>query len=444
MALKIWLPLTQDIHNQGTEIQNFSNTGASLSTAGPLGNSFNFNGSSHQIQGSYTCAEAEFTVCMWVTFTKLNVHLLDMRNSDGTGYQPMYVSSSAGVQVGGSNSSYIYINFVPTLNTWYHLCVVSTSSKTQLYVDGEFYGETASATATNFNKSIDIHIGSRYTGANWFGGNVSDFRLYNTALSPYEIKEIAQGLLLHYKGDVRDGLAIDSSGFNRNGTSTATETETSALVRYGTSLQVGTSDSIYITRTSPSALTKTISFWIKTPKTNSTVAFADYKSKLGFGFMSNGYIIVSSDTLSVGTYAASGITANTYTFITLRKNAAETDVDLFINGVQQTSRSSNNYWTHSTDTLMIGRRSTGSPMSCYISDFRMYGTRLSDDEILDLYHTSLKQENTGNAYPFELVEGSTNSVTKSGKLITSGEFIESGTINSIKSNQILSKEFIER
>lgn len=443
MALKIWLPLTQNILNQGVEVRNFTNSGATLTTAGPLGNSFNFNGSTHQIYGAYTCAESEFTVCMWATFTKLNVHLLDMRNQDGTGYQPMYVSGS-GIQVGGSNSSYIYINFVPTLNTWYHLCVVYTASKVQLYVNGEFYGETTSAKATNFNKSIDIHIGSRYSGSNWFGGNVSDFRLYNNVLSPYEIKEIAQGLLLHYKGDVKDGLAIDSSGFNRHGTSTATATETSALVRYGKSLRVGTADSVYITRTSPSSGTKTISFWIKTPKTISTVAFADYKSKMGFGFNGSGYIIPSCDSLSIPMYASSGLTANTYSFITLRKNAAGTDVDLFINGVQQTSRSSNNYWTHSTDTLMIGKRSTGSPMNCWISDFRMYGTRLSDSEILDLYHTSLKQGNIGSTYPFELVEESTTSISKSGKLITSGSFVESGTINSIKSNQIISKEFIER
>lgn len=445
MSLKIWLPLTQDLRNQGSEIENFTDTGATLaSTTGPLGASYSFNGSNNQIYGSYTCAEAEFSVCLWVNFSKLNIHLIDMRNSDGVGYQPAYVNASSGIQVGGSNSSWPYINFVPELNTWYHLAIVYSSTKTQLYVDGEFYGETTSSYATNFNKKIDIHIGSRYTGANWFGGYVSDFRLYNHILSAYEVKEIAQGLLLHYKGDVRDGELIDSSGFNRNGASTTTETETSALTRYGKSLRVGQSVDNYVTATSPSSLTKTISFWIKTPKAATTVAFADFKSKMGFGFNASGVIIASCDSLSIPMYDSSNLLANTYTFITLRKTVAGTDVELFINGVKQTGRSSNNYWTHSTNTLMIGRRSTGTPMNCYISDFRMYATRLGDDDILDLYHTSLKQGENGNAYPFELVEGSTNSVTRSGKLITSGEFVESGSINSIKSNQIISKEFIER
>lgn len=443
MSLKIWLPLVKNIHNQGTELRNFINTGATVASSGPHGNSFSFNGSSNQIHGAYKCAESEFTVCMWVTFTKLNVHLLDMRNSDGNGYQPMYVSSSSGIQVGGSNSSYIYINFIPDLNTWYHLCVVSNSSKTQLYVDGEFYGETTSAKATNFNRDIDIHIGSRFTGTNWFGGNISDFRLYNTALSPFEIKEIAHGLLLHYKGRIENGEIIDSSGFNRNGTITDVAGETSKLTRYGYGVRVGQDVNKYITCTSPSAMTKTICFWLKTPKTITTVMFADYKSKMAFGFNGTGYVIPSCDSLHIAMYSSNNLSANTYTFVTLRKNTAGTDVELFFNGVKQTSRNSNNYWTHSTDTLLIGRRSTGTPMDCYFSDFRMYATQLSDEDILDLYHAMLKQHSSGKSFSFELVEGSSTSVTKSGKLITNGQFIES-TKSAFKNLQILSKEFIER
>lgn len=443
MSLKIWLPLVKNINNQGTELQNFTNTGATLGTAGPLGKSFSFNGSNNQIYGSYTCAEAEFSVCLWVNFSKLNVHLIDMRNSDGSGYQPAYVNSASGIQVGGSNSSWPYINFIPTLNTWYHLAIVYSSTKTQLYVNGDFYGETTSSYATNFNKKIDIHIGSRYSGTNWFGGNVADFRLYNNVLTPLEIKEISQGLLLHYKGHSENNKIIDSSGFGRDGIITNIAGETSKLTRYGYGVRVGQDADKFITTTSPSAMTKTICFWLKTPKTVTTVMFADYKSKMAFGFNNSGYIIPSCDSLSVAMYSANNLSANTYTFVTLRKNTAGTDVELFFNGVKQTSRSSNNYWTHSTDTLLIGRRSTGTPMDCSFSDFRMYATQLSDEDILDLYHAMLKQHSSGKSFSFELVEGSSTSVTKSGKLITNGQFIES-TKSAFKNLQILSKEFIER
>jgi len=104
MALKIWLPLINSEYNQGTEANAVKNSGATVSTSGPLGGSYSFNGTSNQIQTTYLCAENTMTVCMWVNFSKFSVHLLDMRNSSGTGYQPAFVSTT-GVQVGGTSNN---------------------------------------------------------------------------------------------------------------------------------------------------------------------------------------------------------------------------------------------------------------------------------------------------------------------------------------------------
>ena len=289
MALKVWLPLIKNLNNQGTYINNPTTTGATVSTSGLLGGSYYFDGTNDQIQTTYPCAEANMTVCVWATFTKIGVHLLDMRNQSGVGYQPAYVGSS-GVQVGGSNSAYTYINFVPTLNTWYHLAIVYSATKVQLYVNGAFYGETTSSKGYNFNTTMEVHLGSRYSGAYWFGGNVADFRIYNEALSAYEIKKIAQGLLLHYtrptgRNSTYVGEVIpDSSGFNRdailyNGNFGFAEGNG---IRYREAWYTGTSGG-YFSTTSPSANTKTVCFWLTTPKTASTVFFADYKSKIAFG-----------------------------------------------------------------------------------------------------------------------------------------------------------------
>ncbi|MBQ6627997.1 MAG: hypothetical protein IJH65_04195 [Methanobrevibacter sp.] len=201
----------------------------------------------------------------------------------------------------------------------------------------------------------------------------------------------------------------------------------------------------YTTRTSPSSGTKTICFWLGTPKTSSTVFFADYKSKLAFGFNSSGYIIPTCDSLTVNMYDSSAIVSNGC-YIALRKNAAGTDVDLFINGVKQTTRSSGNYWTHSTDTLMIGQRSTGTPMAnAQFCDFRMYATILSDDDIVELYHTNLKQFSSGKSSPFMLYENTINKVqvTKGGLLI-GNSMVESNVGNKFEETQIISNEFMER
>ena len=456
MSLKVWLPLINNFNNQGTYINNPTNTGATVSTAGPLGGSYSFDGTDDQIKATYPSAENTMTVCMWVTFTKLNVHLLDMRNSSGVGYQPAYVGDS-GVQVGGtSNGNYPYINFVPTLNTWYHLAIVYSASKTDLYVNGALYGSASNSVGYNYNMDMEVHLGSRYNGQNWFGGNISDFRIYNEALSAYEVKVIARGLLLHYttpntNATFTNGAIVkDSSGYNRDLTvytsgSNYISNFSSKDFRYYFGWYTNTGGN-YLSCTSPSTNTKTISFWLRTPKTNSTVFFADYKSKLAFGFNSSGYIIPTCDSLTVNMYAGTNIIANELYYITLRKNVAGTDVDLFINGEQQTSRSSGNYWTHSTDTLMIGQRSSGSPMTdTAFSDFRMYGTRLSDEDIVNLYNTGLKQLNNGKSNPFELYEDTVGKVqVKKSGLLVNNSFVESTTGNKFKATQAISNEFIER
>lgn len=447
MALKVWIPLLDDVNNQGTELVVPVNTGATKTTSifGPLGSSYYFNGSSNQVTASYQCAEAEYTVCIWAYFSKWNVHLLDMRNQDGSGYQPMYVTQTQ-IQVGGGDSSFIYIPCgTLATNTWYHVCVAGDSSGTSLYINGELKG-TANTKAVNLNKKVDIHIGSRYSGLNWFGGNASDFRLYNERLSDYDIKQIARALSLHYKYlNPNFSYVPDSSGYRRNGSIYGTLTSNNSSGRYNQGINVGSSVDNYISTTSPNVNAKTVSFWINAPKTASTVAFADYKSKFAFGFNASTYIIPCCQT-SFKMFDSSKFIANSPNHVVLRYTSDKSDMELFINGVQETTRYTTNYWTHSTDTLMIGKRSTGSPMACSISDFRIYGTILSDADILDLYHTGLKVQKDNSMQPFEIAEDtslSKISILKNGTL-KAKEFDESGNHNHFQSTKALSKRFVER
>lgn len=131
--------------------------------------------------------------------------------------------------------------------------------------------------------------------------------------------------------------------------------------------------------------TRSISFWIKAPKTNSTIAFVDYQSKMGFGFQSNGYIIANCDNTSFKMYAATNFIANEWNHIVVTRDDNLTDVTLYINGNLQTERiNSNNYWTNNTDGCYIGGRSTGTYMTCYINDFRVYDHCLSPMEVKEL------------------------------------------------------------
>jgi hypothetical protein len=88
--------------------------------------------------------------------------------------------------------------------------------------------------------------------------------------------------------------------------------------------------------------------------------------------------------------------------------------------------SSNPIAYHASNVIWIGGEATGSAtagsngMAGYFSDFRIYATALSADDILELYHTSAKIDNLGGVHTFELVEGEGEHITKQGLIETDG------------------------
>lgn len=95
---------------------------------------------------------------------------------------------------------------------------------------------------------------------------------------------------------------------------------------------------------------------------------------------------------------------------------------------------------------MIGQRSTGTPMAnAVFSDFRMYATRLSDDDIVNMYNAQLKQLSNGKSSPYELYEDTVGKVQVTiGGMLINNAFVESTSGNKFKATQVISNEFIER
>ena len=83
--------------------------------------------------------------------------------------------------------------------------------------------------------------------------------------------------------------------------------------------------------------------------------------------------------------------------------ATNTTRKLYINGVEQTATSNTSQWSYTIDQLQIGKRSTTSDgfVGC-ISDFRMYATALSAEDVKQLYNTAAALCNNGTlmAYSF--------------------------------------------
>lgn len=89
-----------------------------------------------------------------------------------------------------------------------------------------------------------------------------------------------------------------------------------------------------------------------------------------------------------------------------------TQKKIYINGVLKNSENDNRIdWSETSNRLAIGKMAYGSSSTTYhfpfvgkISDIRIYATALTDNQIKELYNTSMGIDSSGNVYARELVE----------------------------------------
>ena len=204
---------------------------------------------------------------------------------------------------------------------------------------------------------------------------------------------------------------IDCSGYTREGEIIGNLTTNSDTPRYD--YVTSFDGKSYVQITSPSVEVRSVSFWAKwnSIPSGQSVVFVDQKSKMGFGLMSTG-ILCSSNGISTNTFNKTSIVANKwYHFVIVNTGTTPTSTsrDLFINGVKQIPTSNSSNWTFNIDYLQVGKRSTTSDgFVGSISDFRMYVTPLTDNDVMDLYSTSTSVDNFGNLHCYEVDESTEN------------------------------------
>ena len=75
-----------------------------------------------------------------------------------------------------------------TLNTWQHIATVHSGTNVIFYKDGSAIG--SSTTSVNLTTAQNVTIGNNVGGTRGFDGLISDVKVYNSALSASEIKNI--------------------------------------------------------------------------------------------------------------------------------------------------------------------------------------------------------------------------------------------------------------
>ena len=214
MSLQIWLPLNGDLHNQGLSDITPSLMGSGIIyTSGKIGNAATFpNNANSCIYMPGFKQPNNFSWCCWFKCAGEGAANYQYILSEGRDYQLHGVNiylSKAGttlyLHTGSNDNLATSIN----LNQWYHVAAVFDNTEAYLYLDGTLISHKSYGTIDYTYSSDVFTIGKMsYSYSNAisyfpFNGQANDVRIYNHALSPKEIAEIAKGLALHYKLDDR-------------------------------------------------------------------------------------------------------------------------------------------------------------------------------------------------------------------------------------------------
>lgn len=210
MSLQVWLPLTKDLRNQGlinwTPVIQSGTTssfvngklGKALNTGGVImpanvtkqvlnNNEFSYAGWLYVNGETGSTTERamifgnnnsrRFSVFQYPSANDLHWSWYDMKDGTNT-----FLCGS------------ILYGVLPS-NQWTHIAMTYKNPNGKIYINGELKTTfTGNYTGDDFNYDTQLIHNSPYHYLN-------DVRLYNHCLSPMEVKQISQGLVLHYPLD---------------------------------------------------------------------------------------------------------------------------------------------------------------------------------------------------------------------------------------------------
>ena len=221
MSLRVWLPLTKDLRNQGLSNVTITNNGATYSsTGGKLGGCYSFDGNDYiriSMPSEMTTLKGT-SVAAWVKSTSSTLALGGISN-DVNYTVPMCTLYTSGWQFGNdAQNGYRYVSggTIANTSTWHHVCCTVSDTTITTYLDGVQVTSGTISGVTTFTSANFIEIGCDHPGGDeYLTGSVNDFRVYDHCLSLMEVKELSKGLVLHYplnrEGWGQENLFIDST-----------------------------------------------------------------------------------------------------------------------------------------------------------------------------------------------------------------------------------------
>lgn len=431
MSLQIWLPLNGSLENKGLMDIQANNIDSTIDSKGKIGSCYSFNGTTSRIYANNVNIETnDLSACFWFKIdeykTSTYLTLFALATAAASKHQiGAYLDKTTSKLIVTHNGSGLNTNFVPELNIWYHFAFTNLGTTSKCYINGEeIYSGTNSGTQC-FSSCLCLCGRASSTSGGGSGvtylftGAMNDFRLYDHCLSTKEVKEISKGLILHYKLDdvyaQQDGMIYDSSGYENNGEVVNTLEFNTDTPRY--SYSTGSSNVTPVNISTMFDSTKlssefTLSTWVYNASDLRDANRYFYNGIIRMGFSTSYWVILSwihcNADLSYNRGNSWSPVGEAYSYT---KDEWCHIAVTFKDGVLKYYRNGSRVTTDDrSDTGQFIRGQFNSDAKLLhnwdgrLSDFRLYCTALSDDDIKELYDTSVSIDNKGNMYARELIE----------------------------------------
>lgn len=434
MSLQVWLPLNGNLDNQGISGLTFSSASISANSNGKIGSCYD--NDSYSIGGMVSnetilLGNNQSMFC-WVNFDSLNsasnlggamCGQHRYANNTGMGLTIKYISYTTGyfsINTGtGSSRTFnaYYNNTLLSAGNWYHVGYTYDGNIVRLYLNGKLDGVHTVGALSNpedyiqvFSWSFNSSSGNNLYSNYHLDGRLNDVRIYDHCLSAKEVKEIAQGLVCHYKMDdpyieSSNYQIVDCSGYLNNGSVTdASKPEViTGSQRYSKCYEFdGVDNSILTPFNSYAKETFTLSLWFYKdsfgPKGWETLLGGPGGFELESKYSSSSTPVIYAYSWGSGSFSYD---LNKWNHLVMVRTTSDTKYylngELKMTGTAGSIPSGNYYvgaWANASAQNYKGK----------ISDFRIYCTALSAEDIKDLYNNSADVDKSGNLHCYELVE----------------------------------------
>jgi hypothetical protein len=220
---------------------NATANGAAINASGKIGQCYLFDGTDDYIEiPTLSIFSSSFSFAGWFFIDTAGVRDIFL------GDYNLSNSINVNIEKSVNNQLRLYWNGSPDIYTgnnvlttgWNHIVVArdKENSNVKFYVNGSLvYTHSGALTDKNATRSHYLGRDSRSGDGTPLAGRANDVRVYNHALSEYEIKELAKAKILHYTFEDGTG-GTDVSGFANNGTLYSGST-----VAYSTNNKIGSS-----------------------------------------------------------------------------------------------------------------------------------------------------------------------------------------------------------